>query len=119
MRAADLAEGRGTIDGIALAAKLYLDLDVQVVESFRDALALRARRSGRRVVASSARSSAATRCSRWSARPTYLGDEPPLGSSFLDETRATATGPIAFHFDVLVPARQVCSSEDLTPAASP
>jgi hypothetical protein len=45
--------------------------------------------------------------------PTYLGEEPPLGESFLleDDDR---DGAIAYHFDVLVPARQVCSAEILS-----
>ncbi|MCA9628383.1 MAG: hypothetical protein KC766_11985, partial [Myxococcales bacterium] len=34
-RAADLAKTRGTVDGLILAVKLYLDLQVQIVESFK------------------------------------------------------------------------------------
>jgi phage tail-like protein len=111
-RADELARERGTIDGIELAAKLYLDLDVQIVESFR--------KRSRFVLGTGAALDGAVGlvlgCDTMltaERSPTYLDDEPPLGCSFLDECDER-DGAIAFHFDVLVPARAACSSEDLT-----
>jgi phage tail-like protein len=110
-RASDLAESRGTIDGIVLAAQLYLDVTVQIVEQFRTrsrfVLCLGQTLDG--VVGPAL---GADTILTAEPPPTYLGDEAILGSTYLEEGD-DRDGAIAYHFEVLVPARQVCSSEDL------
>ena len=112
VRANDLANSRGTLDGLVLAANLYLDITLQIVESFvtrsRFVLGL-----GHTVLGTTGPVLGADTVLTAERSPTYLGDEPPLGSSFLLETD-DRDGAIAFHFDALVPARQVCSSEVLS-----
>jgi phage tail-like protein len=112
MHANELAEKRGTVDGLILAARLYLGITVQVVESF-------ATRS-RFVLGTGMTLSGVTgpvlggdTVLTSEPPPTYLGDEPLLGSSFLEDDDRL-DGALPFHFDVLVPARQLCSSEDLS-----
>jgi phage tail-like protein len=112
LRANDLAEGRGTIDGLVLAAQLYLDITVQIVESHvtrsRFVLGL-----GQTILGMTGPVLGADTMLTVERSPITLGDEPPLGSSYLLETD-DRDGAVAYHFDVLVPARQVCSSEDLS-----
>jgi phage tail-like protein len=108
----ELAELRGTIDGLVLAAKLYLSITVQIVESYvtrsRFVLGL-----GQTLLGMTGPILGADTVLTMERSPTYLGDEPPLGSSYLEATD-DRDGAVAYHFDVLVPARQVCSSEDLS-----
>jgi phage tail-like protein len=111
-RANDLANARGTIDGLVLAAKLYLDITVQIVETY----AVRSRfvlGTGPTLLGVTGPVLGCDTVLTVERPPTTLGDEPPLGSSFLLEMD-DRDGAVAYHFDVLVPARQVCSSEALS-----
>jgi phage tail-like protein len=116
VRANEIAETRGTARGIELLAKLYLDLDVHVVESFR----VRSRFllgighgvdvGGGAFVGPILGGETMLTMER---SPVYLDEEPPLGQGYLDEGPERRDGAIPFHFEVLVPARELCSSEDL------
>jgi phage tail-like protein len=112
VHANDLALGRGTIDGLVLAADLYLDVTLQVVES----CATRSRfvlGVGQTLLGETGPILGADTVLTMERSPTTLGDEPALGDSYLLETD-DRDGTIAYHFDVLVPARQVCSAEILS-----
>lgn len=110
-RAADLAESRGTVAGLVLAAKLYLDLDIQIVESFkrRSAFVM----DGGTVVGDVIGPALGCQTALTAEpAPTWLGDEPRLGCSYLLECESR-TGTIPYEFEVLVFERDACSSEDL------
>ncbi len=111
-RANDLAESRGTIDGLVLAAKLYLGITVTIVEAYvtRSRFVLGA---GQTILGMTGPVLGCDTVLTMEQGPTTLGDEPLLGSSYLLE-EDDRDGAIAFHFDVLVPAREVCSSEALS-----
>jgi phage tail-like protein len=112
VHASELANGRGTIDGLVLAADLYLDVTLQVVES----CATRSRfvlGVGQTLLGLTGPILGADTVLTMERSPTTLGDEPVLGDSYLLEAD-DRDGTIAYHFDVLVPARQVCSAEVLS-----
>jgi phage tail-like protein len=116
VRAAEIAETRGTPGGIELLAKLYLDLDIHVVESFRvrSRFLLGIGHGGEvegGVVGPILGAETVLTAER---PPIYLDDGPPLGSGFLDDEPEHRTGAIPYHFEVLVPARQLCAGEDLS-----
>jgi phage tail-like protein len=106
-----LASSRGTIYGLELIASLYLDMTIQVVESY----VLRSRfilGTGSTVGTTTGPALGCDTVLTVEPSPTYLDDEPTLGSSYLLNCE-TRDGAIAYEFDVLVPARQVCLSQNL------
>ncbi|HEY3497788.1 MAG TPA: phage tail protein [Polyangiaceae bacterium] len=105
-----LAKTRGTIDGLVLALRIYMGLDVQIVESFK-------RRAGF-LLGTGARiddvigPALGCQTSLGGAKSaTFLNDEPFLGCSFLLDCEDT--GSLPFGFDVIVSARDVCTTVDL------
>ncbi|MEZ4234452.1 MAG: phage tail protein [Polyangiaceae bacterium] len=110
-RAADLAKTRGTVDGLILAVKLYLDLQVQIVESFktRSGFIL-----GAGVTLQGVTGPVLGCHTGLSVEPSgmILGDSPLLGDGYLLECE-TRTGTVPSQFEVWVPARDVCRTEDL------
>lgn len=110
-RAAELAQTRGTVEGLMLAAKLYLEMQVQIVESFktRSAFILGC---GTTIDGLTGPVLGCQTALSAEPAPIVLGDQPRLGCGFLLECEER-TGTIPHHFDVRVPARQVCASEDL------
>lgn len=110
-RAAELAETRGSVAGIILAVQLYLGLQVQIVESFKQRSGF-VLASGTSVLGSVGPALGCQTAMSCELAPTWLGDEPRLGSSFLLDCDSR-TGTIPYEFTVLAPARDVCSSEQL------
>lgn len=110
-RAADLAETRGTVEGLILAVRLYLGMQVQIVESYKT-------RSGFILgcgVTLQGVTGPVLGCDTGLTQEpsgVVLGDEPRLGEGFLLECE-TRTGTLPYEFEVWVPARDVCRSEDL------
>ncbi len=111
LHADEIARARGTIDGLILIVRLYMGFTIHVVESFRT-------RSGFVLgcgVDLGGVTGPVLGCDTILTRepaPTTLGDWPRLGSSFLLDCDER-TGTIPGHFEVWVPARDVCKSEDL------
>jgi phage tail-like protein len=111
-RANEIAEGRGTVDGLLLVIQLYLGIVAQIVESF----ATRSRfvlGTGKAIFGAIGPTLGADTILTAEPSPTYVGDEPLLGGSYLMDTDER-DGAVAFHFEVLVPARAVCSGETLS-----
>ncbi len=110
IHADDLARTRGTIAGLLLAIRLYLGFDVQIVESYK-------KRSGFVLGAGSSDlgvKGPALGCQTILSNepsPLWLGDQPLLGCGFLLDCESR-TGTIPYEFEVLVPARFLCSTED-------
>jgi len=110
-RAADLAQTRGTVDGLILAVRLYLGMQVQIVESYKT-------RSGFILgcgVTLQGVTGPVLGCDTGLTQEpsgVVLGDEPRLGEGLLLECE-TRTGTLPYEFEVWVPARDVCRSEDL------
>lgn len=98
----EIARQRGSIDGLVLMVKLYLGVTIQIVESFRS--------QSRFVLGADAALGCDTMLSAEPA-PVWLGDEARLGDACLLECDER-DGTIPYRFDVLVPARAVCKSED-------
>lgn len=113
--APELAKTRGTPAGLELAVKLYMGISIQVVEAIRTGSEFLLG-TGATVEAAdcSAVTGAVLGCQTILSRepsPIDLGDEPRLGCGFLLECDDRA-GYFPWHFDVWVPARCVCRSED-------
>jgi phage tail-like protein len=110
IQANELAQTRGTIDGLVLAVKIYMGIDVQVVESFK-------RRSGFLLgtgvrledIIGPSLGCQTTLCGAKS--PTWLNDEPFLGCSYLLDCEEPCGIP--FQFDVVVSAQDVCTTAEL------
>lgn len=110
IQADELAQTRGTIAGLILAVRLYMGIDIQIVESFK-------RRSGFVLgagvaldgVVGPALGCQTTLCGAKSA--TWLNEDPMLGCSFLLDCEASCGA--AFQFDVVLSARDVCTTADL------
>jgi phage tail-like protein len=111
VRAAELAETRGTINGLVLAVKLYLGLEVQIVEAFktRSGFILGAGVSVEDVTGPVLGCQTVLSAE---PTPTWLGDEPRLGCACLIECDERA-GAVPNEFEVIVPAYQLCSDEDM------
>lgn len=109
--AAELARTRGTPAGLELAVMLYMGIPIHVVEGSRTGsdffLGAGATADG----VSGTILGCQTVLSR-EASPIDLGDEPRLGCGFLLECD-DRVGYFPWHFDVWVPARCVCTSDDL------
>lgn len=103
VHADEIARQRGTIDGLVLMVKLYMDVSIQVVESFRT--------RSRFILGGNPVLGCDTILTAEPA-PVWLGDEARLGGSFLLDSD-DRDGAIPHRFDVLVPARAVCKSADL------
>jgi phage tail-like protein len=106
----ELARLRGTIDGLRLAARLYLDLQLQVREPAVD----RARfllASGTTLGDTTGPVLGGETVLAADPGPTWLGDA-PLGQCFLKEEE-DRTGCLPHRFEVLVPAYSMCRSDDL------
>ena len=110
-QAAELAETRGTIDGLILAVKIYLGISIQIVESFKRGsgfvLGLGTTIDGLTGPALGCQTMLSAEDG-----PTWLGDAPVLGDTFLLDCERRF-GTVPFRFDVLVAARDVCLSETL------
>jgi phage tail-like protein len=110
VRANELAETRGTVEGLVLAVKLYLDVDIQIVEGFKvrsdfilDAGATVDDMTGVVLGCQTILTAEPT--------PTWLGDEPLLGCSCLVDCERV--GAVPNEFEVVVSARDACSDEEL------
>jgi len=110
-QAAELAETRGTIDGLILAVRIYMGISIQIVESFKKGsgfvLGL-----GRTIDGITGPALGCQTALTAEPGPTWLGDAPLLGTTFLLDCERRF-GTVPFFFDVLVAARDVCRSEDL------
>jgi len=106
-----LARSRGTVDGLILAVSVYMGINVQIVESFKRASGFIL---GTGTTIDGVVGPALGCQTGLSAEPgpTWLGDAPLLGETFLLDCERRF-GTVPFHFEVLVPARDVCRSEDL------
>lgn len=116
LHAPDLARTRGTPAGLELAVKLYMGVPIQVVEASRTGSDF-VLGFGAAVEAAGCDAATGTvlGCQTILSRepsPIDLGDEPRLGCGFLLECD-DRVGYFPWHFDVWVPARCVCRSEDL------
>ena len=110
-QAAELAETRGTIDGLILAVRIYMGISIQIVESFKRGsgfvLGLGTTIDGLTGPALGCQTMLSAEDG-----PTWLGDAPLLGDTFLLDCERRF-GTVPFRFDVLVAARDVCLSESL------
>lgn len=110
-QAAALAETRGTVDGLILAVRVYMGISIQIVESFKRGsgfiLGLGTTLEGLTGPALGCQTTLSGE-----PGPTWLGDAPLLGETFLLDCERRF-GTVPFQFEVLVPARDVCRSEDL------
>jgi phage tail-like protein len=110
-QAAELAETRGTIDGLILAVQIYMGISIQIVESFKRGsgfvLGLGTTIDGLTGPALGCQTMLSAEDG-----PTWLGDSPVLGDTFLLDCERRF-GTVPFAFDVLVAARDVCLSESL------
>jgi phage tail-like protein len=110
-QAAELAQTRGTIDGLILAVRIYMGISIQIVESFKRGsgfvLGLGTTIDGLTGPALGCQTMLSAEDG-----PTWLGDAPVLGDTFLLDCERRF-GTVPFAFDVLVAARDVCLSENL------
>ncbi|MFW6084419.1 MAG: phage tail protein [Gemmatimonadota bacterium] len=112
VHAPEIAQARGTVDGLVLIIRLYTDITVQIVESFVGSSHFTLG-CGRELFDGA--QGPALGCDTVlsaEAPPVYLGEAPYLGCGTLLECDERG-GVVPHHFEVLVPAREICSSEDL------
>ncbi len=106
-----LAETRGTVDGLILAVRVYMGISIQIVESFKRGsgfvLGLGTTIDGVTGPALGCQTSLSAE-----QQPTWLGDAPPLGETFLLDCERRF-GTVPFRFEVLVAAGDVCDRESL------
>jgi phage tail-like protein len=110
-QAAALAETRGTVDGLILAVHVYMGISIQIVESFKRGSGF-ILGTGTTIDGVTGPALGCQTGLSAEAGPTWLGDAPLLGDTFLLDCERRF-GTVPFQFEVLVPARDVCRSEDL------
>jgi phage tail-like protein len=109
--AAELAETRGTIDGLILAVRLYMGISIQIVESFKRGSGF-VLGVGQTIDGVTGPALGCQTGLSAEPGPTWLGDAPVLGTTFLLDCERRF-GTVPFRFEVLVAAQDVCKSEDL------